>query len=318
MLFTKLKLLFITKDWSSGIERNNYYLSQSLNNLTTLTIWEESGDIQDILTTLHFKPDFILLNDLRPTRCPEITGLKECKIPVGMIMHDLHYKTSYRKQFIEENNIRYLFTHYRDKFLEWFPEYEDRMIWFPHFVHIDVFKDYQEEKTIDFLLMGSTYPPIYPLRAAILDELGNLPNFTYHEHPGYDKETYDEENFFVGSRYAREINKAKIFFTCDSIYQYPVMKYFEVLASRTLLLASHSQELEDLGFIPGIHYVEIDLDTYYEKALYYLQNYEGIGKEIAENGYQMVRKYHSVDVRAKFLVKTINSLIKDLKKESEF
>jgi Glycosyl transferases group 1 len=314
LLFKKLKLLFITKDWSSGIERNNYYLSQTLRKLTKLTIWEEPGNIHDILSSLDFIPDFILLNDLRPSRCPEITGLQTCEIPVGMIMHDLQYETSYRKQFIEENNILYLFTHYRDKFLEWFPEYEDRMIWFPHFVHTDVFKDYKQEKEMDFLLMGSTYSPIYPLRAAILDGMKDLPNFTFHEHPGYDKGKYDEEDYFVGRRYAKEINRAKIFFTCDSIYQYPVMKYYEVLASNTLLLASHSKELEELGFIPNVHFVEINTENYYEKAMYYLENYETIGKDIAKNGYNMVRKQHSVSTRAKYLVKTIKKIVKAKKK----
>lgn len=311
MWFKKLKLLFITKDWSSGIERNNFYLSQSLSKLTKLTIWEESGNIHDILSSLDFVPDFILLNDLRPTRCPDIQGLKTCTIPVGMIMHDLQYKTNYRKQFIKENNIQYLFTHYRDTFLDMFPEYEKRMIWFPHFVNIDVFQDYNQEKEIDFLLMGSTHSPIYPLRAAVLDGMKDMPNFIYHEHPGYDKEKYDEENYLVGSRYAKEINRAKIFFTCDSIYKYPVMKYYEVLACHTLLLASHSKELADLGFIPGTHFVEINEDNYKNKAVYYLENYQTIGIEIAKNGYEMVREKHSVKARATFLVKTIKSILKN-------
>ncbi|MCA1320830.1 glycosyltransferase [Bacillus tianshenii] len=309
MLFKKLKLLFITKDWSSGIERNNFFLSQSLSKLTKLTIWESSGNIHDILTSLDFTPDFILLNDLRPSRCPDITGLNTCDIPVGMIMHDLQYKTDYRRQFIEENNILHLFIHYRDRFIEYFPEYEDRMIWFPHFVQTDVFKDYKLKKDIDFLLMGSTYPPIYPLRATILDGLKKLPNFIFHEHPGYGRGRYDEESYYVGTRYAKEINRAKIFFTCDSIYKYPVMKYYEVLACNTLLLASHSKELEDLGFIPGIHFVEVNEENYYEKAMYYLENYESIGKTIAKNGYKMVRKHHSVKARAKFLVKKIKEII---------
>lgn len=316
MLFKKLKLLFITKDWSIGIERNNYYLSHSLSRLTKLTIWETPGNIHDILSTLDFIPDFILLNDLRPSRCPNVTGLQTCDIPVGMIMHDLQYKTEYRKHFIEENNILYLFTHYRDKFLELFPEYEDRMIWFPHFVHTDVYKDYKQKKEIDFLLMGSTYPPVYPLRASILHGMKNLPNFTFHEHPGYDKERYDEENYLVGTRYAKEINRAKIFFTCDSIFKYPVMKYYEVLACNTLLLASHSKELEDLGFIPGIHFVEVNEENYYEKAMYYLENFESIGKVIAKNGYKMVRKQHSVKARAKFLVKKIKEILENEKERS--
>jgi len=310
----KRKILFITKDWEHGIEKNTYYLTLELAKKVDIRTWNQDGDIIDILKKMNFEPDFILVNDLRPTRSPSVTGLKNCPVPFGIIMHDLHYQIEKRKQFIEENNIQYLFTHYRDTFLEWYPEYKNRMIWFPHYVHIDIFKDYGLPKEIDYLMMGAIHPKIYPLRTKIAKEMASLPNFVHYQHPGYMHKKYDENNFLVGSRYAKELNRAKMFFTCDTLYHYPVMKYYETLSCKTLLLASATKEIKDLGFIPGVHFVEVSEENFMRKAKYHLRHYDALGKKIAENGYKMVRENHSVQVRAKQLLEHIEKI---LKKEEE-
>ncbi|EOR22083.1 hypothetical protein A499_19878 [Niallia nealsonii AAU1] len=305
----KRKILFITKNWENGIERNTYYLTKELKKYVDIRIWEEDGNISETLQKMDFQPDFILVNDLRPTRSPKVTGLKECNIPFGIIMHDLTYQMDQRRAFIRENNVKYIFTHYRDTFLEWYPEFKDKMIWFPHYVNIDVFKDFNQQKTIDYLMMGAVHPTIYPLRQKILDEMKHLPNFIYHAHPGYFHKQYDEKSFKVASSFAQEINKAKMFFTCDSIYHYPVMKYYETLACNTLLLASCTKEIKDLGFIPGVHFIEINEDNFMRKANYHLRNYDTLGKKIALNGYKMVRQKHSVQVRAKQLLDHIEVIL---------
>jgi spore maturation protein CgeB len=94
-----------------------------------------------------------------------------------------------------------------------------------------------------------------------------------------------------------EINRAKIFFTCDSVYHYPVAKYFEVLACKTLLLAPASRELTDLGFIPGVNFVSIDESNFEEKAEYYLRHEEE-RLQIATKGYEMVHARHTTARRA--------------------
>lgn len=293
-----------------GIERNTFYFIQALQKFMNVTIWEEDGNIHTILSQLTTTPDFILLNDIRPTRSPQITELSTCSIPIGMIMHDLHYKVNYRKQFIKNNHIQYLFVHYRDAFKATYTEFEDRMIWFPHYINSEIFKDYNQPKSIDFLMMGCIHPDIYPLRDTILKTLKSKENFTYYSHPGYQSSPYDEKYYMVGRRYAKEINKSKIFFTCDSIYHYPLMKYYEVLASNTLLLAPHSQELQDLGFIPNVHFININKDNYIDLGNKFLKTYDKLGRKIAENGYKMVHKYHTVEQRAIYFVNIVEKILK--------
>lgn len=58
------------------------------------------------------------------------------------------------------------------------------------------------------------------------------------------------------------------------------MKYYETLACNTLLLASCTKEIKDLGFIPGVHFIEIDEENFMRKAQYHLRNYETLGKKL--------------------------------------
>ncbi len=305
----KLKFLFITKDWKNGIEKNTVYLARQLKTLTQYMEWHEPGDISEIIKQLPAGPDFILLNDLRPTRCPEITGLKNIDIPLGIIMHDLNHYPEKRKAFIEDNNIRYLFVHYRNAFLKKFPEFKDRMIWFPHYINTEVFKDYGLNKTCTYLMMGCIEPVNYPLRVRMLETMKSMDGFVCHPHPGYFKPAYPESEYIVGQRYAREINRAKIFLTDDSIYHYTLMKYFEVPACNTLLLAPASGETADLGFIPSVNYVSVNENNFLESAKYYADNYDAEGSAIAQRGFELVRSRHTVVHRARQLVAKAEEIV---------
>jgi len=303
----KLKLLFITRDFSQYLERNTFYLINELRKVIDVIEWHEPGNIQEILKSIGVQPDFILLNDLKDSRCPEISGLSNVKIPFGIIVHDLHWKVKKRKKFMEETNVKYIFTIYRDAFLKTFPQYKDRIYWLPHFFNPGIFKDYGLEKQIDYLLLGKV-AWYYPLRQKILKEMSGLPGFVYQKHPGYRNIKDDEKKVLVGEEYAKEINRAKIFLTCDSNFHYPIIKYYEVLACNTLLLAPSLDELKDLGFVPGQHFVEINKDNFLEKAQYYLGHEEERVK-IAAQGYKMVHNNHTVSIRAIQLVSYIKSIL---------
>lgn len=308
IIICKIKLLFITKDCSNYIEKSTIYLVEELRELTDLVIWSNDGHIDSILSEIRFTPDFILLNDFKSEYSPKIHGLKYCGIPRGIIMHDLHYKRATRKKYIEKENIDHIFSIYRDKFTKWYPEYKEIMTWFPHHVPTTIYKDYHLTKDRKLLLMGSTDRELYPLRHVIAHQLKANPDFVQYSHPGYRLMNHKNEGYKVENDYAKEINRARIFFTCDSNFHYPVLKYFEVLGCRTLLLASGSQELRDLGFIDGKTFVEINQQNFMEKANFYLKE-ESISKEIVMNGAKLIEEKHSTEIRAKQLVQKIRSLL---------
>ncbi|WP_205665297.1 glycosyltransferase [Pseudalkalibacillus hwajinpoensis] len=305
---SRLKLLFITKDHTFHIDKSSVYLIDELKKICDLNVWTTNGNINEIINQIGERPDFILLNDHKPDYCPDISGLKNMKIPFGLIMHDLQYKMYKKKRFIRQENVQHLFVNYRDAFKRWYPTYIDRMIWFPHHVPLKVFKDYQVSKDYDYLMMGAIYKELYPLRVAIMKWYRNNPAFTYVPHPGYKTMDHIGKGYKVGIDYARELNKAKIFFTCDSNYHFPLLKYYEALACGTLLLGTGSEELRDLGFIDGKTYVEINQSNFNEKAKYYLKN-EAERLSIAKRGEELIQQRHSTEIRARELVVQISKLI---------
>nr|WP_239558734.1 glycosyltransferase [Peribacillus deserti] len=96
--------------------------------------------------------------------------------------------------------------------------------------------------------------------------------------------------------------------TCDSIEGFPVLKYYEALACNTLLLATPSKELEDLGFIDGKTFAAVNSSNILEKAYYYL-NHEEERTKMAHNGYELVREKHSTERRSKELVTFLQDII---------
>ncbi|MED4403225.1 glycosyltransferase [Metabacillus fastidiosus] len=304
-----LNLLMIADDTSAALNRNYYYLEEELKKLTNLMIWRESGRLGKIISKLPVNPDFILIiNDIGKGISPVIKDFHTVNIPTGLIVNDVHRFTELRRNFIKRNGNLYIFSVVRDKFYEIYPEYKHRMKLFPNFVNTNLYKDYRLNRNIDLLMMGAVNE-VYPLRKAILTAYENDPNFIYHEHPGYRNFKKSEENELpLGEKYVMEINRAKLFFTCPSIYYYPVKKYFEVLACKTLLLAPTFKELEDLGFLPDYHFVAIDSSNFKEKAHYYLFNKKE-RERIAENGYHFVNEEHSVGRRARGLLNMIESIL---------
>lgn len=305
----RIKLLITTGDFSQYIHKSFHYLLIELSKLTDLIVWHRAGSIHNILNELSVTPDFILVNEFGETNSPNITELSSLKIPYGVYLHDLHYKIEQRRKLLNKEKPQFIFTYYRDKFYEYFPEFCDRMIWLPHHVNTEVFTDYLLPKDMDWLLLGAVHKSVYPLRHKILEVMRNKPGFVYYQHPGYRNISEQEKKqVYVWENYAMTINRAKMFLTCDSRYKYPINKYFEVLACNTLLLAPSSPELKDLGFVPGKHFVDITEKDFEEKANYYL-DHEKIRKKIAKQGYEMVCKMHSTVNRAKQLVNIIQGIL---------
>lgn len=311
----EVKILCITKDRSKQMEKSSYYLMEELKKQCRLVMWTENGHIERILSQLPFIPDFILMNDfLDPRLCPSIYGLNSINIPKGMIYHDISYELEHRKRYAKKEKIDYIFTHYRDAFLKWYPELKESMIWLPHHVNIEVYKDYQLPKSIDSLMMGAMLPHIYPLRVMMLNTLKDTPGFVYHGHPGYTEVQDIAKGTLVGEDYAKEINRAKVFLTCNSVYEYTLMKYFEVMACKTLLIAPESEETKDLGMIDGVHYCAVNRTNFLEKANYYL-THDAEREMVTNNGHQLAVNYHSTCMRAQQLLETIKNIV-EKKKQS--
>lgn len=302
-----MKVLVTSGNFQYHLTPAFHYLLEELSKLVELTVWYQPGDINDILPRLGVAPDFIFVNEYGETNSPNITGLSSLSVPFAAALHDLHYQVAERNEALHRDRVQHIFSIGRDKFYEWYPEHASKLCWLPHHVNTSIFRDYGLNKEIDYLMMGAVHPRVYPLRYKILNSMNQVPGFIYHEHPGY-RIFKDDGQSFVHEKYAREINRAKIFLTCGSVWNYPLAKYYEVLACNTLLLAPICKELGDLGFIPGVHYVDIDENNFMAKAEYYLQH-DAERMAISRQGYKMVHARHSTARRAKNMVDIITRIL---------
>lgn len=298
----------MTRDDQTYTVPASYYFIQELQKITELHVSHKSGNIQKILHDIQFEPDFIFFNDYLENGSPIVTGLKDLSLPFAVGLHDLHFQRPLRKTMIEKENIQHVFTFYRDKFLQWYPEFASLMHWLPHHAHEEIYKDYKLKKDISILLTGSVLEDFYPLRAMMQMRLKNRDDFVHYPHPGYRKILKGEKNVFVGENYAKELNRSKIVLTCDSVFKYPLMKYFEITACNALLIASYSKELGDLGFIPGVNFVAIDELCFEEQIDYYL-NHEKERKTIAHNGMMLTKKRHTTKIRAAEFLSKIKAIL---------
>ncbi len=284
-----------------------------------VAIWRKDGEVYYILKTLKkrgFVPDFIFHYDFvyNSVYAPKIYGLGMAKIPKGVYYIDLQTQTDERRAFIHRNKINLIFGSSRDFFFRMFPEFKNKFRWLPFSNNPDIFKDWKLDKEIDFLLMGKVKAPKYLFRQKVLERMNGVRGFVYRQHPveaGIRNININMKGVFLGEKYAKEINRSKMFFTCGTTFGYPVAKYFEVPACNTLLIAKGNRDLEDLGFVSGENFVECNENNFYDLAMYYLRN-EGERKRIAQNGYNLVHSRHTNRVRAQEFVRTLSEDLKFL------
>ncbi|MFB5761230.1 glycosyltransferase [Paenibacillus medicaginis] len=306
-----INILFITGDFSKYLADGTYHLLNELKKRANIAEWHQPGDIHEIIAKLDQPPDFVFVNEFGETNCPVISGLDTLTLPFAIYVHDIHYNHKQRNEEMKNIKVKYIFTRYRDGFKHFYPDLSPLMRWLPQHAPTTIFYDYALPKDIDMLLMGSTDQHYYPLRFKIYEKLKNESNFLCHPHPGYrniEENEHQSKQVLVRENYAQEINRAKLFFTCDSILHYPITKYFEVPSCNTLLLAPAIPELYDLGFIPDQHFVDINEDNFVEKAQYYL-DHEEERIQIARNGYELVQNYHSSAKRAEMLLAEIKDIL---------
>lgn len=320
----KLKILLLIKPFWTKFPKHKpkYETITALENFAEVRYWHRDGNIKDILKKIDFKPDFILQYDVAwgYAFSPIISGLGQIDIPKGCIVIDIHYFPYVRRQYFKDTAIDMIFSLTKAPFLKTFPEYQGEFRWWPFSVNPGIFKDWQLEKENDYLLMGQVYDPDgsnktntpkgrYPFREEVLKKMRDIDGFVYHAHPGHDA----PPTAILNEKYAQELNRSKIFFTCGGQYKYPVLKYFEALACRTLLLAEPVQDILDLGFKDGHHFVACDLSNFQEKALYYL-DHEKERQLITDNGYELIHTYHTNDARAQQLVHYIEEFLAEQEK----
>jgi spore maturation protein CgeB len=319
----KIKILILIRSFAESYPKHKpkFETIKAIEKFSEVKYWYSNGNIHEIMKILNFTPDFIFHYDMgwEYALAPYVSGLDEVDIPKGCFVIDSHYSPPKRSNYFESNKMDLIFSTTKSHFLRTYPQFKDKFKWFPFSINSNIFKDYQLKKDIDFLLMGLVFDGgektghqawtpkgIYLFRDEVLDKMRGEKGFVYHPHPGHTAPA----NALVNEKYAKELNRSKMFFTCGSVYKYPVLKYFEAPACKTLLLAEPVPDILDLGFKDGVNFVACDRMNFYERAMYYLEN-ENERIEITENGYEFIHANHTDDVRAEDFVNMIQEFIQN-------
>ncbi|MGG1397245.1 glycosyltransferase [Bacillus salipaludis] len=308
MTSSKLKILILTKEFYKIYpkQKPKYDLFNSVEKYAEVKYWHKDGHINEILKELNFIPDFIFHYDITGYAfSPRILGLDQVNIPKGTYVIDAHWKPADRQKYIDQNQIDLIFSATKEAFLNRYPQYSNKFRFLPFSVNPSIIKDLNLVRDIDFLLMGLLSTGSYPFRETVLKVFQNEKGFVYYPHPGH---TTKNTNAIINERFAKELNRAKIFFTCGSNYKYPVAKFLEAPGCKTLLVAEPNQDIFELGFKDGVNFVACDSSNVYEKAMYYLSNSDE-RERIALNGYKLVHEYHTNEVRAKEFIAYINEFL---------
>lgn len=163
---------------------------------------------------------------------------------------------------------------------------KEPVYYLPFSVDTDVYCDKGLSRDIDVMVAwnrGSGYPN----RTRIAAEVSRIKNSAVAR--------------VVREKYVDRLQRSKI--TVNSINQWRSVnqRFTEAMACRSLLFSDIGEEAPIQGFIPGEHFVSYLFrrnGSLTKKLNRWIRN-EKAREEIATNGYNFVRKYHSNKVRAK-------------------
>ncbi|MDY0405041.1 glycosyltransferase [Virgibacillus sp. 179-BFC.A HS] len=247
-------------------------------------------------------------------------------IPKGCFVIDLHWSPSARRKYIEDNGINLVFSVTKHPFLKVFPELKEKLCWIPWSINPAIMKDWGMEKDIDSLLMGLVYvdkenrgrfalprkiPPRgrYLFRDVVFEKMKDVSGFVFHPHPGH--RVTKSDLLIANEDYAKELNRAKLFFTCGSRNEtggVAVLKFFEAPACKTLLLAEENDDIKELGFVDKENFISCTINNVVENANYYLAH-DDERIRITENGYKFIHQYHTNEQRAKQIIQAIETIL---------
>ena len=167
-------------------------------------------------------------------------------------------------------------------------------IWLPHSVNTSIFKDYGLRKDYDLLQTGAIFKT-YELRNYVRDYFIENPykRYRYIPRPG----ELDKTKWPVGADYAKEINKSWLSLCCGAKVNYPVIKFFEIPACRSILYTEYFNELGDLGFVENETFIQVDRNNITEQIKDIIYNSDYVDR-ILSNGIELIQQKHTTKTRA--------------------
>ncbi len=230
----------------------------------------------------------------------------DIKIPKAMIIEDVHPGNStLQMEWAMKQKWDILFYRYKQGFHTYQNEYLDKFDcrWLPHSVDTDMFKDYKQPKSRDVIMIGWHFEEHYPYRQRAFEILKDKEYFTDIQRPNED--VNGTKDWPINTDFAMVLNESKITITGGLKHNYPVMKFLEIPACKSLLFSNYFADLKGMGFKPDVNMIEMNLDDLESQTEKLLAD-DDFRNEITNNGYNFVRENHTGQTRAKQLLEELN------------
>lgn len=160
----------------------------------------------------------------------------------------------------------------------------------------DIHKDYGLKKDIDIVFIGNLNHMIQKKREKLLYHLAKLGKYF---------KVHIDTNVF-GIDYAKMLNRSHLVFNYN-IRDEANMRFFEAMGCNSIVINRHIEELDLLGFIPNLHYLEGK--NLQESVFKFFHKWGIKKKECMKDAIKEILPQHSYNSRAEELVKRIKKLM---------
>lgn len=286
-----------------------------------LSGYDPNHTLDDVLRACPFDPDLICFGagwEVEDMGKPEFDPHPNIRvarsgIATAMILNKEYKKLDRKLAFVRDNELRMVFTVHHD-YAKWSKETGVPFVYFPFGVDDTRFRDYGEPRRYALGFSGATHRQWTPVRERIKDhvfvrwplkrprywgtrvywsEWGGLPGF---RPPGREA-------------YGRLLNSSKTWISTPSAKDIVGPRFFEVLASRTLLLCSRSPVYGDLlTDLENCVMFEPDLRDFDDKVFSYVRH-DDEREEIARKGHAHVLENHTWERRVEQFTAAVKTVL---------
>lgn len=168
-------------------------------------------------------------------------------------------------------------------------------------------------RKIDVTLLGAIND-FYPERKKFFNLIKNEKkiNFFFKKHPGYNFQKKIKKNLVFGKKYFQILNNSKIFVTCGTKLNLPVIKLYEIISSGCLLMTGKINNLSKVGLKDKHNFVQVTEKDLISKINYYLNNKKEREK-ITKNAKILFKKKYLNYIQAKKQYQIIIKIKKNYK-----
>jgi len=229
---------------------------------------------------------------------------------ITFILGDFWNTSTIKLKEISDKYFDFIITLFYDSF-SFHKTISNKFIWCPPSIDPYFFKDWnlKKEYLIGFLGRGCDnpkdfrYPERYKITQLLNQKYKNL--FYTNKYPGWGY--FKNKNDLVGQNFSQAINKCEMFISTSGNLKHCNPKYFEIMASGSLLLAGDCNYLEKNRFTHEFNCIKFKDEKDLISKIDYFRIHKEQLNNIIYNGLSTIQKYHLGNIRAKNLISEIKN-----------